>query len=91
MKKKIFIFYEKKKSTKRKTSFYFDRKYFKMDRRAEIQKILFHGSWMNYSQLGSCREFHKRCFQYYIYCFSEAPYRKCDQRFPDFLFLKECF
>ena len=31
---------KKKKSTKRKTSFYFDRKYFKMDRRAEIQKIL---------------------------------------------------
>ena len=74
-----------------------------MDRRARIQKNidyfvekyclieLFHGIWMNYLQFGSCSELHKKSYQYYIYCYSEVCYKKWDQRFPDFLFLTDCF
>ena len=74
-----------------------------MDRRARIQKNidyfvekhylieLFHSIWMNYLQFGSCSKLHKKSYQYYIYCSSEVCYEKWDQRFPDFLFLKDCF
>ena len=40
---------------------------------------LFCGIWANYA------------FYYYIYCYQEACYKKWDARFPEFLFLKECF
>ena len=73
-----------------------------MDRRACIQKNidyfvekhlieLFHGIWMNYLQFGSCSKLHKKSYQCYIYCYSEACCKKWDQRFRDFLFLKDCF
>ena len=74
-----------------------------MDRRARIQKDigyfaekyslieLFHGIWMKYLQFGSCSDLHKKSFEYYICCYSGACYKKWDQRFPDFLFLKDSF
>ena len=52
---------------------------------------LFHGIWMNYWVLKAGNESQKKSFEYYIYCYQEACYEKWDTRFPDFLFLKECF
>ena len=52
---------------------------------------LFHGIWEIYSVLRSANETRKKFFEYYIYCYQEACYTKWDKRFPDFLFLKECF
>ena len=52
---------------------------------------LFHGIWMSYSQINGCNEAQKKSFQYYIYCYSETCYKKWESRFPDFLFLKDCF
>ena len=102
--KSVFLISVKKDNlTKRRASFYFDRKHFKMDRRACIQKDIdyfvekysliefFHGVWMNCLQFGSCSELHKKSYQYHIYCYSEACYKKWDQIFPDFLFLKDSF
>ena len=33
----------------------------------------------------------KKSIEYYIYCYQEACHKKWDARFPNFLFLKECF
>ena len=54
---------------------------------------LFCGIQMNYAFLKSesVNEQQEKSFQYYIYCYQEACYRKWDWRFPNFLFLKECF
>ena len=46
---------------------------------------------MNYSVLKAGNKHQKKIFEYYIYCYQEACYKKWDARFPDFLFLKECF
>ena len=56
---------------------------------------LFCGIWANYSVLKGSNtnesQKKKKRFNYYIYCYQEACYKKWDARFPDFLFLKESF
>ena len=52
---------------------------------------LFHGNWMNYSVLKAGSEPQKKSIEYYIYCYQKACYKKLDARFPNFLFLEECF
>ena len=56
---------------------------------------LFCGIWANYSVLKGSNtnesQKKKKRFNYYIYCYQEACYKKWDARFPDFLFLKELF
>ena len=54
---------------------------------------LFGGIWVNYAFLkgNGTNECQKKSFNYYIYCYQEACYKKWDARFPDFLFLKDCF
>ena len=53
----------------------------------------FFGIWLKYTFLKSesVNEEQEKSFQYYIYCYQQACYRKWDTRFPNFLFLKECF
>ena len=54
---------------------------------------LFCGIWANYSVLtgSNTDESQKKSFNYCIYCYQETSNKKWDARFPDFLFLKECF
>ena len=54
---------------------------------------LFCDIWANYSVLkgSNTNESKKKSLNYYINCYQEACYKKWDARFPDFLFLKECF
>ena len=103
--KNVFLSSIKKKKIwqKEKQAFIWTENILKMERRARIQKDidyfvekyslieLFHGIGMNYLQFGSCSDLHKKSFEYYIYCYSEACYQKWNQRFTDFLFLKDSF
>ena len=54
---------------------------------------LFSGIWLNdtFLKSESVNEEQEKSFQYYIYCYQRACYRKWDSRFPKFLFLMECF